>query len=176
VQIVQLATIPLREACAATCRETLDELDTTAAAAHASLDELLVLARPDPGSPRGAPVGATVLDVLATLRGVIEIDVHVTVSAETATRCSAEELEHLLIGLVLDVVDEHPAIALHVRERMIADRPWIEILRVTRTGVGGDGFELRAVHAIVDRAAGEIATSATREGGTELVVALPIVP
>ncbi|MBA2538888.1 MAG: hypothetical protein H0V17_04570 [Deltaproteobacteria bacterium] len=173
VQIVQLATYQLEEPCGATYRETLDELTSSAAAAHASLIELMGVARPDQAIVPGAPVGATVANVLATLHTIHDIEVHVTVDAATATRCTAEELEHLLIGLVLDALDD-PSIAIHVRERTISAAPWIEIMRITNQPASGDGFDLRAVTAIAARAGGEITTSETREGGSELVVALPV--
>jgi hypothetical protein len=171
---VQLATIPLGEACGPACREYVDELSTSATAAHASLTELMAVARPPLVIERGAPVGPTVVDMLATLRLVAEIDVHVTVATETATRCTSDELEHLLIGLVLDVADES-ALELHVRERVIEAAPWIEILRITKQPAHGDGFDLRAVTAIAARAGGEVTTSSARDGGLELVVALPVV-
>jgi hypothetical protein len=172
VQIVKLAVIPLREACGSH-REILDELDTSADRAHRSLTELMAVARPVELAP-GAPVGATVASVLGTLRAVHALEIHVTVDSKTTTACTEAELEHLLIGLVLDAIDE-PAITIQLRERVIDDQPWIEILRTTRSPATGDGFELRAVTAIAARAGGELATSDTRDGDSELVIALPVV-
>ncbi len=175
VQIVQLATLELEKRCEPTAREFLDDLQRAAADAQRSLLELMAIARPDEPIVRGAPVGPAVDAAIAALRSVIRLAVHLAVPAETATRCTADELEHLLIGLALDAGDGPDAVELHVRERTIDGKPWIEIVRATSHVPPGERFELRAVEAIAERAGGELATSERRGGGEELVVALPVV-
>ncbi len=172
IQIVELAVFRLEhEGCEA--RDTLDELSRMSKSASEELQAMMAAARPEVEVERGAPVASTVLGLTSTLREVASLEVHVEVSTDTATQCSAEELEHLLIGLVLDAMDQ--PIVLTIRERMIERKPWIEIVRATERDVDGDGFELKTVNAIASRVGGELAASERRGGGTELIVSLPII-
>ncbi|MDQ3364323.1 MAG: hypothetical protein M3680_02690 [Myxococcota bacterium] len=175
VQIVQLATLELEQRCDATAREFLDDLTRSAADAQRSLESMMAVARPDDVVVRGAPVGAAVDRAMGALRSAIAVDIHLAPPADTATRCTAEELEHLLIGLALDVAGQDGTVELFVRERVIGGVPWIEIVRSSAHVPEGDRFELRAIEAIAARAGGELATSDRRGGGEELVVALPVV-
>jgi len=172
IQIIELAVYRLEHDDAGG-RETRDELSRAAKSVTADLQAMMAVARPEIEIVRGAPVAPTVMALIATLREVATVDVRITISTETATRCTANELDHLLIGLVLDAIDQ--PIELAIRERMIGGKPWLEILRGTQSEVGGDGFELRAVDAIATRCGGELATSERRGGGAELIVSLPIV-
>jgi hypothetical protein len=63
-----------------------------------------------------------------------------------------------------------------VRERTIEGKPWLEIVCSTRAVLDSEHFDLRAVEAIASKNGGELASSERRGGGTELVVALPVVP
>lgn len=181
IQIVRLAGGELERCCDASVREILDDLQRTADASHRSLIELMAVARPAADGVRGAPVGAAARAAVASLEGALEaridlqIEARIEVPPEAATRCTAEELEHLVLGLALDAADA-PAIELAVRTRTIDDAPWIELVRGYTAAPGGDRFELRAVEAIARRAGGELATSARRRGGEEVIVALPEVP
>lgn len=173
VQIVQLASLELEKRCDATGKEFIADLTRAAADAQASLITLMEVARPEDPITRGAPVGAAVDAAMAALREAIDVSIHLAPPPDTATRCTARELEHILIGLALDVVDEH--VELFVRERQIQGSPWIEIVRASENVPAGERFELRAVEAIATRAGGELAKSDRRGGGEELVVALPVV-
>jgi hypothetical protein len=175
VQIVQLATLELEKRCEPAAREFLDDLLRAAADAQRSLTELMAIARPEETIVRGAPVGRAVDAALGSLREAIDVDIHLATSPDTATRCTAAELEHILIGLALDSSDDPARIELTVRERAIAGAPWIEIVRASAFVPAGDRFDLRTVEAIAVRAGGELATSERRGGGEELVVALPVV-
>jgi hypothetical protein len=178
IQIVQLATFQLEGLCGERGKEFIADLTRTADDAQREQRELMALARPDVVIEKGAPVGAAVAAALATLREAIATDIHLATSGDTCTRCSATELEHLLVGLVLDVIDksDQPGmIDLLVRERTIDGKRWIEIVRASANTPHNDRFELRAVTAIAERAGGEVATSERRGGGVELVVALPAV-
>ena len=130
------------------------------------------LARPERVVVRGPAVGATVTRVLDEIRTAVEVDLHLAVSAETATALSAAQLEHLVIALALDATDA-PRIELYVRERMIDGKAWVEIVRGADATTGGDGFDLRAVELLAKVCGGELASSERRGGGTELVVAIP---
>lgn len=175
VQIVQLATLELEKRCDAAAKEFLDDLSRSAVDAQHSLTELMAVARPDEVIARGAPVGAAVDASLTALRAAIDVDIHLATPPDTATRCSEAELEHILIGIALDIADSPDRIELTVRTREINNAPWIEIVRASTFIPVGDRFELRAVEAIVQRAGGELATSDRRGGGEELVVALPVI-
>lgn len=182
VQIVQLATPHLEASCDETSQVFLADLARAVTAAQAELSELLEVARPDEAIVRGAPVGAAVASTLDTLRPALDVDIHLATAPDTCTRCTGEELEHLLIGLALEAIDraDHPErtpahVELAVRERAIAGAPWIEIVQASTGTRETDQFELRVVSAIAHKRGGEVATSERRGGGVELVVALPVV-
>jgi hypothetical protein len=175
VQIVQLATLELEKRCDATAKEFFDDLNKSAVDAQRQLTELMAVARPDEVIVRGAPVGAAVDAAIAALRTAIDVDIHLATPPDTATRCTEAELEHILIGMALDVADSPDRIELLVRAREINSASWIEIVRTSTFVPVGDRFELRAVEAVVRKAGGELATSDRRGGGEELVVALPVI-
>lgn len=156
-----------------------------------------------PGAPVGAALTAAVHSVRSA--STIPVDLHLTVRSEITTRCTASELEHLVYGLVLDAAPGETAdppsrpgafdtpsahatrrdgpspspspgpIELFVRERTIDGKPWLEIVRGARVMIDGEHFDLRAVEAIAVKNGGELAQSERRGGGTEVVVALPLV-
>lgn len=177
IQIVQLATLELERRCDATAREFIEDLQKAAADAQQELTELMEVARPEPVIARGAPVGPAVEAALAAVRTAIALDVQLATPPDLATRATAEELEHLIIGLALDLADgdRGAPVELFVRERRIHGEPWIEIVRGSPYVPAGERLELRVVEAIATRAGGEVATSERRGGGEELVVALPVV-
>lgn len=173
IQVVELAVFRLRHD-GVGAEDTLEELVRTSKSAAAELSKIMDVARPAVVITPGAPVAAAVLAIVPVLREVANLEVHVDISTATATRCSAEELEHLLIGLVLDALDQR--MALTIRQRSIEGAPHVEIVRGTSKEPGGDGHELRTVTAIVERNGGELATSERRGGGIELILSLPIIP
>jgi hypothetical protein len=178
IQIVQLASLELDERCDATGRELLDDLRRAAGDARNELNEMMAATRPEHVIVRGAPVGAVVEAALAALRPAIAVAIDLAAPPDTATQLTAEELEHLLIGLALDRSDHPPdeaPVDLVVRQRTIEGKPWLEIVRSSAVVPAGDRFELRAVAAIARRAGGELTTSERRGGGEDLVVALPVV-
>lgn len=187
VQIVQLATLELGRRCPGDAAEFLEDLTKAADDAQRQLTELMRVARPEEVIAPGAPVGAAITSAVETVRAAstIAVDLHLAVAPDVTTRCSSAELEHLIFGLTLDAVAEaeqlppgEPTmpIELFVRERTIDGRPWLEIVRGARVAEGGEHFDLRAVEAIAVKNGGELAQSERRGGGTELVVALPLVP
>ena len=191
IQIIELAALELSQRGDATTREFLADLTKAAEDAKRQLTELMAVARPEDVVAPGARVGAAITSAVETVRtaGAIAIDLHLAVQAEVTTRCSAAELEHVIYGLTLDAVaagtgEPPPAgasgpspstIELFVRERLIDGKPWLEIVRGAPGAPSGDHFDLRAVEAIAQKHGGELARSERRGGGTELVVALPLV-
>src|SRR5262245_2607483 len=185
VQIVQLASLELSRRCSPEAAEFIADLTKAAKDAQRQLTELMRVARPEEVIAPGAPVGAAIHAAVETVRAAttIEVDLHLTVQPDVTTRCSTVELEHVIYGLALDAVavDDDPQggpttpIELFVRERTIDGKPWLEIVRGVPGGLSGEGFDLRAVETIAKKNGGELARSERRGGGTELVVALPLV-
>ena len=173
VQIVNLAVHELGKRCGDPAKELTDDMLRAAGDAERELKELMAIARPEPVSARGAPVGAAVDAAVETLRGILDLDVHLATPPDTATRLDAAELEHLLIGLALEILAAE-RVELTVRERRMDGASWIEIVRGTPPLTATDLFERRAIEAIAHRAGGEVASSERRDGGEELVVALPV--
>jgi hypothetical protein len=189
IQIVQLASLELARRCTADAAEFLTDLRKAAEDAQHQLAELMAVARPEEIIAPGAHVGAAVTAAVETVRAAstIEVDLHLAVAPEVTTRCSAEELAHVIYGLTLDAATAETeaaggtagsasrAIELFVRERMIDGKPWLEIVRGAGVELAGEHFDLQAVAAIAVKNGGELAHSERRGGGTELVVALPVV-
>jgi hypothetical protein len=173
LQIIELAAGELEWRCDARARGFVEDLQRSAGDSRRSLAELMAVAHPVEPILRGAPVGAAVAAALASLGGAIAPDARIEAPPAAITRCTALELEHLVIGLVLDAADAPVAEALVVRERVIAGAPWIELVRGCEIVPAGDRFELRLARAIAQRAGGELATSERRGGGEEVIVALP---
>jgi len=184
IQIVQLASLELERRCTADAGEFIADLRKAADDARHQLAELMAVARPEEIIVPGAPVGAAVTAAVETVRAAstIEVDLHLAIDPEVATRCSAEELAHVVYGLTLDVATVEAGagappygIELFIRERMIDGKPWLEIVRGARVELAGEHFDLQAVEAIAVKNGGELGHSERRGGGTELVVALPVV-
>jgi hypothetical protein len=212
VQIVQLASLELVRRCNPEAEEFITDLRKAAEDAQHQLRELMALARPEEIVEPGAHVGAAITAAVETVRAAstIEVDLHLAVAPEVATRCSAEELAHLIYGLTLDAATAETeagdapqalqaiersetggrdpdgsgggagaraprGIELFVRERTIDGKPWLEIVRGARVELAGEHFDLQAVEAIAVKNGGELGHSERRGGGTELVVALPMV-
>jgi len=179
LQIIQLAADEIARHSDARGRDLVEDLRRSAGDSHRSLTELMAVARPAAAAVavRGAPVGAAIEAAVASLGGAIALDARIEAPPAAVTRCTAEELEHLVIGLVLDAADvpapEARRVELAVRERVIDGAPWIELVRGCETAPAGDRFELRVVEAIAQRAGGELTSSERRGGGEEVVVALP---
>ncbi|HEX3758826.1 MAG TPA: hypothetical protein VHW23_08980 [Kofleriaceae bacterium] len=210
IQIVQLASLELERRCTADAGEFIADLRKAAEDARHQLAELMAVARPEEIIVPGAHVGAAITAAVETVRAAstIEVDLHLAVAPEVTTRCSAEELAHVIYGLTLDAAtaedeagDSAPrgsersetggggpdgsaggaggraprGIDLFIRERTIDGKPWLEIVRGARVELAGEHFDLQAVEAIAVKNGGELAHSERRGGGTELVVALPVV-
>jgi len=197
VQIVQLASLELERRCTGDAGEFIADLRKAADDARHQLAELMAVARPEEIVVPGSPVGAAVTAAVETVRAAstIEVDLHLAIAPEVTTRCSAEELAHVIYGLTLDAATAEAeagdsaagversetgggasrGIELFIRERTIDGKPWLEIVRGARVELAGEHFDLQAVEAIAVKNGGELGHSERRGGGTELVVALPVV-
>ena len=171
VQIVNLASLEIERRSEPSAREFLDDLLRAAEDAKVSLRQLMELARPERPIVH-APVAPAVAAALASLHEIVTPKLDLAIKPDTVTRCTTEELEHLILGLVLDVVDQD--FELTIRERQIDGRRWVELVRGSATIPAGDRLELRIVDAIAHRGGGELAMSDRRGGGIEVVVALPV--
>ncbi len=182
VQIVELAALELQDRCDASGKELLADLVRAATDAKSSLFSLLEVARPPRIVTPGPPIGASITRAIAQIRPVVAIDVHLAIAPDTVTELTDAQIEHLLIGLSLDVVEHGGArIELFVRDRVIDGRTWVEIVRgadATHAArpSGSCDHDLRTVEAIAKKVGGELARSDRRGGGAELVVAIPAVP
>ena len=181
VQIVQLASLELRRRCGDAGEELVIDLLRAADEATHELRGLMAVARPDEIIEPGAPVGGALTAAVATVRtAAFPVELQLTVRPEVTTRCSAAELEHAIYGLVLDAAASSAdagiaPIELFVRARAIDGAPWLEIVCSTRAALEREHFDLRAVEVVAVRNGGELTQSERRGGGTEVVVALPIV-
>jgi hypothetical protein len=183
IQIVELASLELLRRCNPDAEEFITDLRKAADDAKLQLRELMAVARPEELVVPGAHVGAAITAAVETVRAAsnIAVDLHLAVDPEVATRCSEEELAHIIYGLTLDAATTEAEVAgtpgpieLFVRERTIDRQPWLEIVRGARVELAGEHFDLQAVEAIAAKNGGELASSERRGGGTELVVALPV--
>ena len=175
VQIVNLASLEIERRSEPSAREFLDDLLRAADEAKVSLRQLMELARPEIPVVH-APVRPAIEAAIVSLRDITTPRIDLAIKPDTVTRCTTEELEHLILGLVLDALDDDFELA--IRERPIDGRRWIELVRGTpaRAAEPQDdaSFQLRVVEAIAHRAGGELARSERRGGGIEVVVALPM--
>lgn len=171
VQIVNLASLEIEKRSEPSAKEFLDDLLRAAEDAKVSLRQLMELARAERPIVH-ALVAPAVAAALASLREIVTPKLELALEPDTVTRCTTEELEHLILGLVLDVVDQD--FELMIRERQIDGRRWVELVRSSVTIPAGDRLELRVVDAIAHRAGGELAMSDRRGGGIDVVVALPV--
>src|SRR5215475_10103512 len=131
IQIVQLASLELARRCTADAAEFIADLRKAAEDAQHQLAELMAVARPEEIIVPGAHVGAAVTAAVETVRAAstIEVDLHLAVAPEVATRCSAEELAHVIYGLTLDAA---------TAETEAGDAPQaLEAIERSETG-GGD--------------------------------------
>jgi hypothetical protein len=176
LQVAQLtAQELLRRSAGADPDELLADLLAAAATAQHGLAAMMAVARPHVVVRPGAPIGPVIDEAVAAVRAAgIEVALTVTAPAALTTRCAADALAHLVIGLGLAAAGP---IDLVVRDRLIAGARWLELV----CGGAGDPdaldppFDLRAVEAIAVEHGGELSHSARRGGGVERIVALPVV-
>ncbi len=176
IQIVELASLELDRRTEGT---PAHELVADVAAAGTALKHVvqrLIASATAPAEPPTdvAIAGEVVAAAIARAAPAITPPIALELASPAArVACSAEELEHLVVGLLVEAAAAR-TIALLVRERTIEDVAWLELVRTTEV-LSPDADELRIVDAIAARAGGEVSRSEVR-GGEELVVALPCAP
>jgi hypothetical protein len=171
IQIVELASVELERRSTGEALDIVRDLVRTADRAKRELAEIVALAKP-PERARGPSVAASVQAAIDAVRVVAsELVVTLRLDVDSATALTDEELQQLVFGLVLDAAAGAGSVELLVRQRRIESAPWVEFV----CGFDCDAGELRVIRAIVERATGELTVSPRRGGGSEVVVALPVV-
>jgi hypothetical protein len=204
IQIVKLSALELerRGQDRADLVELLGDLRQAADQATSLLAEMIEVARPPERTLAGPVVAHAVRAAVDLARAAVgvEIELRVDVDDTVHTRATAEELEAMVVAAMLDVSSPVPGaeqgatrMTLVVRERLIQNRRWVEILRVDDrplvepegrgdSGPHWDGdlaymFEphslLHVVAAVAKHAGGD-ASIAPGRGGLELAIELPV--
>lgn len=157
------------------------DIRTGAITAHTTLGKIVALAQPAPRAAASTPFAPTVRAALDVVRPALPIEVAVhdeLVASTAACRLDADELELLVIAILLDADASH-TLALSMRERVIAGKPWFELIRHdTRPGAFSLDSELvppslLVVADLLARLGGGELSLAPGRHGHELVVALP---
>jgi len=178
IQIVQLTVQELARRHALEGSELLVDLVSASTTAHHQLAAMMAIARPTEVIVAGAPVGAVITAAIDAIRTAgIAVALDVTARPELTTRCSADELAHVLYGLAraAPATARTVAIDLVIRERTIERAPWLELLCGTPAAIDDEPFDLCAVDVVAGLRGGELSRSERRGGGSELIVALPLV-
>jgi hypothetical protein len=171
IQIVELASVELERRATDETRDIVGDLTRTALDAKRQLTELVALAKPLERG-RGVAVAPSIQAAVDAVRAVSsELAVTSRLDVDVATALTDEELQQLVIGLALDAAAGASTVELLVRQRRIEGAPWIELV----CGFDCDAGELPVIRAIVERGNGELTVSPRRGGGTEVVVAVPVI-
>jgi hypothetical protein len=185
VQIVKLAALELQRRVAdrADLVELTADMRQAAESAAGVLAEMFAAAR---------PAGRTILGPVVThaIRAAVDlarpafagtVELRLDLDDTVHTHNTAEELEAMILAAMLDAVHA-TRISIVVRERVIQNKRWVEILRIDDRQQFGDGelahmFEpcslLHTVTAAAKQAGGEVSLAPGR-GGLELAIELPI--
>lgn len=187
VQIVKLSALELERR--AKDRPDLLELvtDMRQAADQAAvvLAEMFAAARANDRNVAGPVVTAAVRAAVDNARPAFAgaVELRIDLDDTVHTFASAEELEAMIVAAMLDAASS-TRMAILVRERVIQQKRWVEILRADDRQQFGDGdlahmFEphsLLHVVAGVARLAGGEASLSPGRGGLELAIELPVAP
>lgn len=173
VQIVRLVSDHILTTADAMSQEFIGDMLLAADKAQVELREILDLARPPKVIERGPPLGPVLEATRASLAPAIALALDMQAPSDACTRCTAIELDYLLTALALDAGTD--AVAVMVRARTLDGQPWIELIRATESEPAGDRADLIGLEALAERRGGEVTRSERRDGGEDLVIALPIV-
>ncbi|GEM_PF-2341984 len=177
IQIIDLTSAELQRRSKDDPDDMLKDIRDAALAARGVLAEMIALAQPATRRTRGAEFAATIRNAVELVRPAlgIAIDVRDEMLCSTATsRLDAFELETIVISVLLDA---HAATTLELvlRERVIDEMPWLELIRCDDRATELV-LEPPSLLGIVDQLAriggGELSLTPGRHGH-ELVVALP---
>ena len=184
IQIVKLSAEQLEqrlENVGPELAELATDLHKTAEEAVALLAQMFVAARPPARSERGPVVTHAVRAAVELARpAVASIDLRIELDDTVHTLATADELEAMVIAAVLEAATAN-RVAIVLRERVIAGKRWVELLRIDDRALG-DGdlahmFEPASLlHLVVSAAhqAGGDASIAPGRAGLELAIELPV--
>lgn len=185
IQIVKLSALELerRAGTKSDLSELLVDLRQTADQATALLADMFAAARP----PDRLEVGPVTTHVVRTAVDLVrpaiaaQIELRIELDDTVHTYSTAEELETMVIAASLDAANAQ-RISLVLRERVVQNKRWVELLRHDNRQELADGelahmFEphslLHVVVAAAKQARGE-ASIAPGRGGLELAIELPV--
>lgn len=179
LQIAQLTAEELARRLGGDPDNLVADLRGCGATARVQLTEMMALARPRVVIAAGAPIGPVVSAALADLRAAgLAVTVTDDAPATLTTRCDADALTALIIGLALaatDAADAPAALDLVIRARPLDGKPHLELVCGSPVSPDAPPFDLGAVERIATAHGGELAHSDRRGGGSEWIVALPII-
>jgi hypothetical protein len=182
IQIVELASLELARTAGVPLSPPLVEVRTASSRATDAFSALLSATtrplRTALGPPVAPVVRATVELVRPAIGAALELRAELIDAAQSRLR--AEELEAIVLACTLDVAAA-PRITLILRERIIENRRWIELVRIDPGGGHDLALELEleppswlgVVDQLAREVGGELSLSAGRSG-RELVVAWPV--
>lgn len=186
LQIVKLSALELERR--AKDRPDLAELITdmrhAAEQAAATLGDLFAAARPSERQTPGPVVTSAVRAAVDLARPALAVTIELRIDLDDTvhTYASADELEAIILAAMLDATGA-TRLSIVVRERVIQQKRWVEILRIDDRQQFGDGdlahmFEphslLHVIAGTAKLAGGEASLSPGR-GGLELAIELPAV-
>lgn len=190
VQIVKLSALELerRAKDRPECGDLLElvtDMRQAADQAAVVLAEMFAAARPSDRELAGPVVTAAVRAAVDSARPALAgaVEVRIDLDDTVHTFASADELEALIVAAMLDA-SSSTRMSIAVRERVIQQKRWVEILRADDRQQFGDGdlahmFEphslLHVVAGVAKLAGGEASLSPGR-GGLELAIELPVAP
>jgi hypothetical protein len=163
--------------------ELISDMAAAADAATSVLAQMFAAARPSDRDVIGPTVTQTVRAAVDVVRPAIpsSLELRIELADNVETYASAEELEAMVLAAVLDAAAANH-ITLVLRERVIQNKRWVELLRFDDRHHMPDGelahmFEphsLLHVIAGVAKVAGGDASLAPGRSGLELAVELPV--
>lgn len=163
--------------------ELLSDMTSAADAVGGVLAQMFAAARPSDRDMIGPPVANLIRAAVDTVRPAVpsRLELRIDLAETVQSYASAEELEALVLSAILDAGQANH-ITLMVRERVIQNKRWIELLRFDDRHHMADGelahmFEphsLLHVVAAVAKVAGGDASVAPGRAGLELAVELPV--
>ena len=183
IQIVKLSAEQLEHRVSSELTELVVDLRHTAEDAVVLLAQMFAAARPPARSEPGPVVTHAVRAAVELARPalVAPIDLRIELDDTVHTLSNAGELEAMVIASLLEAATAHH-IAIVLRERVIENKRWVELLRIDDRALGdGDLAHMFEPHSLLHlvvtaaRQAGGEASIAPGRGGLELAVELPVV-
>jgi nitrogen-specific signal transduction histidine kinase len=183
VQILSLCAQELGRRAPQELQELIDDMTKAAQQATGTLAQMVATARPSDREIVGPDAASAVRAAVDLARPAIAstIELHIDLADSVPTYATSEELEALVLASLLDAA---PANRMHLllRERVIQNKRWVELLRIDDRHhlLEGDFAHMFEPHSLlhvvagVARLAGGEASLAPGRGGLELAVELPV--